>query len=600
MDKFLVLFFLLIFPAVVGITRYFLQLLHLWQVKEYRFDRVISYMRYEKKYTQIGTLLWLTKIALLITGVLYILYPNAGYLSFSYIITFIIYFVHLEWFITDVISRKLVRPRVKSVRNLLIIFTIFSFITSIYARMLLWFLQFDFQNINFVSPEGISLKNIADTFNPTIIQSEVVIPLLTLVVGITLSVSLVIDLLVPFWVFCTVLVTAPLSYLSRKRKIMSATRIINNRGGNLKVVAITGSYGKTTTKELIYEIIKDRFKVAKTPLNNNTAVGLAQAIKSFIKEDTEVFVVEMGAYKKGEIRQSTKIVPPDIAVVTALSQQHVSLFGSIEKLYQAKFELIDGLKSDGVAIFNGDDEKCQMMSRETNKSKVFFYKRNSDGLNFDKFNMNTDQVDPNDKNLYITNVTDLGDLLDIQLRYLREIYHLKVGLKEERFSINFAAAILVALQLGMTMDEIVARISSWEYSVEYLNVYNGINGTTIIDDGKTSNKEGFIMALDYLDKKFEGEKWVLTQGIIELGNERAVVYEQLAKRIVEVSTVLVSNDDDLISAVRRAKSDFGVLKVNHVNGFFDALKFNAKKDTKILIEGKLPQNILDQIIVNAS
>jgi UDP-N-acetylmuramyl pentapeptide synthase len=133
-----------------------------------------------------------------------------------------------------------------------------------------------------------------------------------------------------------------------------------------------------------------------------------------------------------------------------------------------------------------------------------------------------------------------------------------------------------------------------------LNVYNGINGTTIIDDGKTSNKEGFIMALDYLDKKFEGEKWVLTQGIIELGNERAVVYEQLAKRIVEVSTVLVSNDDDLISAVRRAKSDFGVLKVNHVNGFFDALKFNAKKDTKILIEGKLPQNILDQIIVNAS
>lgn len=466
--------------------------------------------------------------------------------------------------------------------------------------MLLWFFQFDFQNINFVSPEGLTLKNLAETFSPTIIQSETVIPLLTLVVGITLTISLLIDLLVPFWVLVTVLTTAPLSYISRKRKIMSATKIINNRGDSLKVVAITGSYGKTTTKELIYEIIKEKFIVAKTPLNNNTAVGLAQAIKTFIKDDTQVFVVEMGAYKKGEIRQSTKIVSPDIAVVTALSQQHVSLFGSMEKLYQAKFELIDGLKVDGLAIFNGDDEKCQMMSRDTNKSKVFFYKRNSGAPNHNQPNININQTDPNDKNLYITNVTDLGDVLDIQLRYLGEIYRFKAGLKEERFSINLAAAILVALQLGMTMDEIIARISSWEYSVEYLKVYDGINSTTIIDDGKTSNKEGFLMALDYLDKKFEGEKWVLTQGIIELGNERAGVYEELARKIVDVSDVLISNDDDLISSVRNAKSDFRVLRANHVNGFIDALKFNAKKDTKILIEGKLPQNILDQIIVNAS
>ena len=214
-------------------------------------------------------------------------------------------------------------------------------------------------------------------------------------------------------------------------------------------------------------------------------MGLAQAIKNYIEVDTEVFVVEMGAYKKGEIKQSTKIVSPDIAVVTALSQQHVSLFGSIEKLYQTKFELIDGLKENGVAIFNGDDEKCQMMSRETNKSKVFFFKNNSEGLKFDKFNMQTDPLENIDNNLYITNVIDLGDVLEVQMRYSGEIYRFKVGLKEERFSLNLAAAILVALQLGMTMDEIVNKISSWDYSVEYLKAYSGINSSTIIDDGKT-------------------------------------------------------------------------------------------------------------------
>jgi UDP-N-acetylmuramoyl-tripeptide--D-alanyl-D-alanine ligase len=600
MDKFLVLLFLLIFPALVGIFRHFLQLLQLWQIKEYRVDRVISYMRFEKKYTQVGTLLWLSKIGLLITGILYVLNPNAGYLSFSYIITFVLYFMHLEWFITDVINKKLVRPRVKSIRNLIISFVIFIFVTSIYARILVWFLQFDFRNINFVSPDGLTLKNIGEAFDPIFVQSEVVIPLLTLVVGITLSVSLFIDLLVPFWVFVMVLVTEPLSYISRKRKIMSAQRIIRERGSEMKVVAITGSYGKTTTKELIYEIIKDKFKTAKTPHNNNTAVGLAKAIKNYIQVDTEVFVVEMGAYKKGEIKQSTRIVTPDIAVVTALSQQHISLFGSIEKLYQAKFELIDGLKENGVAIFNGDDEKCQMMSRETNKSKVFFFKNNADGLKLDKFNMQTDPLENVDKNLYITNVIDLGDVLEVQLRYSGEIYRFKVGLKEERFSTNLAAAILVALQLGMTMDEIVNKISSWDYSVEYLKVYSGINASTVIDDGKTSNKEGFLMALDYLDRKFEGNKWVLTQGIIELGGERLNVYNDLAKKIVAVSSGLISNDDDLITAVRNIKSDFKVFKVNHINGFVDALKYNVKKDDKILIEGVLPQNVLNQIIINGS
>ncbi|HRN71025.1 MAG TPA: Mur ligase family protein, partial [Candidatus Woesebacteria bacterium] len=596
-DKFLVLYLLLIFPAFIGIIRYFLQLLQLWQVKEYRIDRVASYLRYEKKYTQIGTILWLMKIAFLVNGVLYILYPNAGYLSFTYILAYVLYFMHLEWFITDIISRRLVRPRVKSLRNLLISSAVLAFIVSIYSRILVWFLQFDFHNVNFVSPEGLTLKNLADTFNPAIIQSEEVIPLLTLVVGLTLCVSLFIDLLIPFWTFLMVMATAPLSYISRKRKIMAAKRIIREKGSGMKIVAITGSYGKTTTKELIYEIIKDKYKVAKTPLNNNTAVGLAQAVKTYIKEDTEVFVVEMGAYRKGEIKQSTKIVSPDIAVVTALSQQHVSLFGSVEKLYQAKFELIDGLKDDGVAIFNGDDEKCQMMSRETSKEKVFFFKKNSEGLKFDKFKMNTDQLSSEDNNLYISNVIDLGDVLDVQIRYKGEIYRFKVGLKEERFTINLAAAILVALQLGMTMDDIITKISSWNYSVEYLKVHKGINESLIIDDGKTSNKEGFLLALDYLNNKFEGNKWVMTQGIIELGNERYYTYKELAENIVEVSNGLISNDDNLITAVRNAKSNFVVTKVNNINGFADAYKFNVKKGDKVLIEGIFPQTVLNQIIV---
>lgn len=598
MDKFFVLFFLLVFPALVGIFRHIFQLLYIWQLKEYRIDRFMSFLRFEKKYAYVGTLLFLIKIALLLTGTLYIVYPNAGYLSFSYVIIFVLYFLHVEWLINELVGKRLVRPSLRSARNLLIISTVVIFILAIYARMLMWFFQFDIQNINIMPPQELTLKNLNEAFNPSNDENAVVIPLLTLVVGIIFTVSLAIDLLVPLWTFMLVLVTSPLSYISRKRKIMSARKILRERGKNLKVVAITGSYGKTTTKELIYEILKDRFNVAKTPQNNNTAVGLAQTIKEYVKAETEVFVVEMGAYKKGEINESTNILSPDIAVVTAISQQHLSLFGSLEKLYEAKFELIDGLKDDGLAIFNGDDEKCLMMSRETSKRKIFFYKTYSTSYDYSKFSISKEPNATIDKNLYITNVEDLGEILLMQIRYSNELYSFKVALKEERFSINIAAAILVALELGMAMDEIVNKISSWDYSVEYLNVYNGINDSKIIDDGKSSNKEGFILALDYLDKKFEGNKWVMTQGIIELGNQRLEIYNELANRLVTIATGLITNDEDLILAVRKVKSDFPVLKVNQINGFFDAYRYYVKKGDNVLIEGSFPQDLITKIKSN--
>jgi len=306
----------------------------------------------------------------------------------------------------------------------------------------------------------------------------------------------------------------------------------------------------------------------------------------------------MGAYKKGEIAESTKIAKPDIAVVTALTNQHLSLFGSQENLYRAKFELVEGLDENGTAVFNGNDERCVAMAAETKKKKVFFYtlpftKPVSDNAATAQGN----SVD-NNGNLYIKKVEDIGDFLEIEFVYQGRTYATKVALKDAKLALNLSAAMLVALQLGMNMDEIIKIIESWSYTSDYLSEKKGINDSGIILDTRSSNLEGFRLALRYLQKKGSGVKWVMTHGIIELGQEREKTYNSLAESIIETSDGLITTDESLITAVRKNKADFKLIHIKNSYNFVSTYKLNVKHGDTVLIEGALPENVLDQLIVD--
>lgn len=134
----------------------------------------------------------------------------------------------------------------------------------------------------------------------------------------------------------------------------------------VKVIAITGSYGKTTTKNFIYEIIKYNYKTQMIPGNINTAIGISHWILENFKLDTEILVVEMGAYFKGEIEDSCKVTPPDIAIITAFGDQHRERFGSFDNLVNAKLE-----------IFNNSREISQLIIPSKIQSDIKrFYKNN--------------------------------------------------------------------------------------------------------------------------------------------------------------------------------------------------------------------------------
>jgi len=603
MDKLFVLYGLLIFPGLVGIIRGLLQNLYLWQVKEYRFDRFLSHFRFEKDYSHVGTLLWFMKVALLIVGILYLLFPGAGYLSFSFVIIFILYFLHLEWFLLELARKRLVRPRFRSSRNIIILTVVLIVIFLLYGRILWWLAQFDYSNIDSTSTTT-RITEIFEVFNNSSSGGQAVIPLLNLVAALALLGTLVVDLLVPIWVMVLVFITSPIAKISRLRIINKARNIIAGRGDNLRIIGITGSYGKTTTKELIYEILSKKYKTEKTLENRNTAVGIAQSIISQIKPDTEIFVAEMGSYKTGEIKEATKVVPLDIALITALTQQHLSLFGSKENLFAAKYELIEGLKENGIAVFNGNDESCIKMATKTDKKKIFYYQllSSQDAQNEPEQLSYKDTQQPttqnSNENLYLNRVVDIGDLLEVDLTYQNIKYSFKAPLKESRFALNLMAAMAVCLQVGMNIDEVIAAVGNLETQNNYLGISKAINDSQVINDGKTSNVAGFQLALSFLNKKAQSKKWVMTQGIIELGSEKSAEYKTLAESICEKANGLITNDRDLLEVVKILKPGFQVIQVGSIHDFANAYKFNVAQGDTVLIEGVFPGNILNQIIIN--
>src|SRR3989344_1619662 len=161
-----------------------------------------------------------------------------------------------------------------------------------------------------------------------------------------------------YFIFLTVstILLIPIDYPVKRYLISKAKKKVVGLRSKLKIIGITGSYGKTTTKEVIASILAQKFKVLKTPENFNTPLGIARFILKGLSNDTEVLVVEMGAYRRGDIMELCGLTPPDIAVLTGINESHLERFGSLENTVKAKFEIVEALDSSGIAVLNADSD----------------------------------------------------------------------------------------------------------------------------------------------------------------------------------------------------------------------------------------------------
>ncbi|MDI6752214.1 MAG: UDP-N-acetylmuramoyl-tripeptide--D-alanyl-D-alanine ligase [bacterium] len=255
---------------------------------------------------------------------------------------------------------------------------------------------------------------------------------------------------------------------------------------NPKVIGITGSYGKTSTKHILAHILSRKYKVLATPESYNTLMGICKVINNDLLPEHEIFIVEMGAYKKGDIKELCDLVRPEIGILTKIGIQHLERFGSIEKIAATKFELIDTLPEDGIAILNSNCEYCQTLQP---KVKTIKYGGQEKGI---KVSAEGSSFSVYDKQFQ----TSLLGSHNIQ---------------------NISLAIPCAMELKMTLEEIKEAVFSLPQIPHRLQLIKRPNAI-IIDDAYNSNPVGVKEALSVLSQ-FSGRKVLVTPGMIELGQK---------------------------------------------------------------------------------
>lgn len=594
MAELLVLIIFFSLPVYLVVAGNLLWFVYLWQIKEYRPDRIISHYRYDYTLSRKSRLIILLKLALILGSLLLLMSPEAIVLILSVPMAYVIYLDQAGFVISNVLRGESLRPKVKSIRNILVL--AFSILTLLSPVTIITYWAYGFLPLAAGSAVNLPVGSFAD-IAPTVENGLVlwklpVIALVLLNIGL-LSADLLTHPVVIFWV----IITEPLAVIRRKI-LMNKARAKLASMAKIKIVGITGSYGKSTTKEMLFQILKPHFKVVRTPKNFNTDIGVSQTILKDVHAGTEVLIAEMGAYKTGEIRSAVSVAPPDIAIVTAVGNQHLSIFGSIKKLFAAKYEIVEGIKQDGVAVLNGNNEYCIHMAEKTNRRKILYFTFSGDkyvisdgveeGKRHSKF--------PIDENVYAKDIKLSLHGISFQLVYKGKAKQVKTNIISEHNISNLLAAISAAAELGLSLNDIAETINRIKFELPYLNQKKAKNGSTLIDDSYNSNEAGFISALKFLRLfKKQGKKWVMTRGIIELGNAKKVVYERIAKILVKSAQGLITSDLELAEAVSAADGKFEVIIVKSAQGFLNAFTNHINPDEIVLIEGRFPPDVTSEI-----
>jgi len=287
---------------------------------------------------------------------------------------------------------------------------------------------------------------------------------------------------------------------------------------NLIKIGITGSYGKTSTKFLLRDILSVKYNVLATPSSFNTTMGVTRVIREQLMPSHQVFIAEMGARHVGDIKELVDLVHPTMGLLTSVGPQHLDTFGTIERIKNTKYELIDGLPQNGTAILARDGAICEELYHRCPLENKY---------------MPGDLMTASDMEWgpFGTRFT----LTDIQTG---ESARCETRLLGEHSIANLLLCCTAARTLGMTPSEIalgVARCQPVEHRLELLS---GGGGVSIIDDAFNANPVGAKAALRVL-KNFPGRRIVITPGMVELGGEEAQFNREFGEQMAESVDVAI-------------------------------------------------------------
>ena len=314
-------------------------------------------------------------------------------------------------------------------------------------------------------------------------------------------------------IMLTVIILTPVENAINRRFYNEAASILRSMP-DLKIVGITGSFGKTSTKHYLHRILSETYDVLMTPGSYNTPMGVIRTIREMMKPYNQVFICEMGAKQVGDIKEICDLVHPHMGIITAVGPMHLESFRSIENVQATKFELADALPADGLAVINNDFEYCANR-KVSNVNALRYAVSNPDNADYKAVDV---KYTPYGTTFRIVGPNSFSIDLKTQL----------IG--ECNIS-NLIAAVIIAIKLDVPADRIQYAVGQIEQVEHRLNLKRTAGGVNIIDDAFNSNPAGSRMAVDVLSHFNTGKRIIVTPGMIELGDKQYELNKALGEHI---------------------------------------------------------------------
>lgn len=295
---------------------------------------------------------------------------------------------------------------------------------------------------------------------------------------------------------------------------------------NLIVIGITGSYGKTSTKNVLYTMLSKDFNVLMTPESFNTKMGLTRTIREHLKPTHQILIAEMGAKEVGDIKELCEFVRPKYGVITSIGPQHLDTFKSFENIISTKGELFRFLEPGGVAFVNVDDENVRSIKLREDISAVRYSVDDRQDLTPDYY-------------IEATSIGSGGSSFTLVQRKTGKKIRIGTRLLGKHNLSNVVAGLSIALTLGVPFERLGVMTADLRPVEHRLSTRRANDMYTILDDAFNSNPVGSKMALDVL-KQFDGNrKIIITPGMIELGDRFYNLNKQFGTYIAEACDFVI-------------------------------------------------------------
>lgn len=408
------------------------------------------------------------------------------------------------------------------------------------------------------------------TFILLAVTSEFLPPLFhTSVICLT---PLMLPILVPF----VHLLLVPLEKLIINKYVIQAKHRLKKYPDLIKI-AITGSYGKTSTKYILNTILSQKYNVCMTPHSFNTITGVSKVINDYLKPQNEVLITEMGARNVGDIKGLADFIKPKYGIITNIGTQHLLTFGTVENIENTKYELIQALPQDGYAVFNGENEGCKKLYDRCPIEKSL-------AGNCDQSNVTYSRIRVDKNGTHFTLMIGESKM------------NCNTKLIGKHNVDNIVLCVQMALKLGLSHEQIVAGIKNLKPVPHRLEMTVNESNVTILDDSYNASVEGSEVALDVLSK-FGNKKIIVTPGLVELGSREKEENFNFGVKMSKVADYIVIVNKVNLESIKKGieSTKFNMTRVYEAETLDEAkllLKGIVQTGDAVLFENDLPDNYI--------